>query len=303
MSVIGWLGLGNMGSRMTANLVKAGHTVNGFDLNPDACEAAAKNGVNIVGGTAEVVEGADVVFTMLPKGAHVRSVFEGDNGIWAHADKSTLLVDSSTIDIETSKFLHEESAKRGFRFVDAPVSGGISGAEAATLAFMIGGDADAADEARGYIEPMAGNIFNAGGPTMGIAAKIANNMMLSISMLANSEGSQLARRLGLDPKVFWDIASTSSGQSWAQQKWYPVPGITGTSPADNNFDAGFSADLARKDVALALEAGESAGINLPAATLACSQLSSLIDEGLGSKDCTLIAKYVDPASELQGLKS
>lgn len=301
MSTIGWVGLGNMGSRMSANLVQAGHMVKGFDLDLTAREIAASNGVHIAESIAEAVSGVDVVFTMLPKGAHVRSVFEGEGGIWANADKTTLLVDSSTVDVETSKYLHDESTKLGFEFVDAPVSGGISGAAAGTLAFMLGGSVENCARAERFIEPMARRIFVAGGPTMGIAAKVANNMMLFINVLANSEGAQLAEKLGLDPKVFWDIVSASSGQSWAQQTWYPKPGILNNGPADNNFDPGFAVDLARKDVGLALEAGAAAGINLPAAELAREQFDQLINEGLAHKDCTLVAKLVDPATQLDGL--
>lgn len=301
MNTIGWVGLGNMGSRMAANLVQAGHEVKGFDLNATAREIAASNGVQIAENIAQAVSGVDVVFTMLPKGAHVRSVFEGEDGIWANANKSTLLVDSSTVDVETSKYLHEESSKLGFDFVDAPVSGGISGAAAGTLAFMLGGSVENCTRAEKFIEPMSGRIFVAGGPTMGIAAKVANNLMLFINVLANSEGAQLAEKLGLDPKVFWDIVSASSGQSWAQQTWYPKPGILDNGPADNNFDPGFAVELARKDVGLALEAGAAAGINLPAGELARKQFDQLISEGLARKDCTLVAKLVDPAEQLEGL--
>ena len=151
MNTIGWVGLGNMGSRMAANLVKAGHEVKGFDLNATAREIAASNGVQIAENIAQAVSGVDVVFTMLPKGAHVRSVFEGEDGIWANANKSTLLVDSSTVDVETSKYLHEESSKLGFEFVDAPVSGGISGAAAGTLAFMLGGSVENCTRAEKFI--------------------------------------------------------------------------------------------------------------------------------------------------------
>lgn len=303
MSTIAWIGLGNMGSRMTGNLVAAGHQVRGYDLNPAACEQAAQAGVEIVDGVAAALEGADAVFTMLPMGSHVRSVFEGEAGIWAHAQQDTLLIDSSTIDVATSRYLHEESKRRGFDFVDAPVSGGISGAAAGTLAFMIGGEPATVARARDFIAPMAGNIFDAGGPTMGIAAKVVNNMMLFIGLLANSEGSQLAKKLGLDPQVFWDIVSASSGRSWAQQTWYPVPGIIGNGPADNNFEPGFAAELARKDVSLALDAGAAVGVNLPAAALAREQFEQLIAEGFGDKDCTLIAKFADPDSPLAGWDS
>lgn len=300
MTTIGWIGLGNMGARMAANLVRAGHDVQGYDLSPVATAQAAENGIRIADSVADTVAGADAVFTMLPKGQHVHSVFEGTDGIWAHADHRTLLIDSSTIDLETSRFLHDRSVELGFHFVDAPVSGGISGAAAGTLAFMIGGLEEDTTRAAHFIEPMSGRTFVAGGPTMGIAAKIANNMMLCINMLANSEGSQLAERMGLDPKVFWEIASASSGQSWAQQTWYPVPGVIPTAAANQNFDATFTVDLARKDVGLALEAGENAGINLPAAAIIAQQFDQLIDEGFSHKDCTLVAKYVVPEGELRG---
>ncbi len=300
MNTIAWIGIGNMGARMCSHLVKAGFTVQGYDLNPDAVATAAEHGVHPTASVAEAVAGADVVFTMLPKGQHVLSVFDGPDGVWAHADKSTLLVDSSTIDIASCRLLHERSAAQGFRFVDAPVSGGISGAADGTLAFMMGGEAADKSRAATFIGPMSGKIFDAGEATMGIAAKIVNNMMLCIDMLANSEGSQLAERLGLDPKVFWEIASASSGRSWAQQTWYPVPGVIPTSAADHNFDATFTVDLARKDVGLALEAGKDAGINLPAAGLVSGQFDRLIEEGLAAKDCILIAKYVNPDESLRG---
>ncbi|WP_301524861.1 3-hydroxyisobutyrate dehydrogenase [Corynebacterium sp.] len=300
MTTIGWIGTGNMGARMCANLVKAGFTVQAFDLNPDALAAAAENGATPVGSVAEVLDGADAVFTMLPKGQHVVSVFDGPEGIWANADHGTLLIDSSTIDPESCRTLHERSEEKGFHFVDAPVSGGISGAADGTLAFMMGGHAEDKKRAATYIEPMAGNIFDAGDATMGIAAKIANNMMLFIGVLATAEGSQLAESLGLDPKTFWEIASASSGRSWPQQTWYPVPDIIPTAASNRNFEGSFTVDLACKDVGLALDAGKAAGIDLRAAALACSQFDQLIDEGLAARDCTLIAKYVNPDGHLHG---
>lgn len=290
MSTYAWIGLGNMGGPMTANLVAAGHQVRGYDLDAEACAAAAGGGVQITGSVAEAMEHADAVFTMLPKGTHVRSVYEGEAGIWANATKDMLLLDSSTVDIETSRYIHAGSAERGLHFVDAPVSGGISGAAAGTLAFMLGGAPELMDRASGFIAPMSGKTIAAGGPSMGIAAKICNNMMLFIDLMASAEGSQLAEALGLDPEVFWQIASVSSGRSWAQQTWYPVPGIIDTAAANNNFEATFRTDLARKDVGLALDAGESTGVRLPAATLAREHFDELIEQGLGDKDCSLIVK-------------
>ncbi|MDZ5077480.1 3-hydroxyisobutyrate dehydrogenase [Nesterenkonia sp. HG001] len=294
MAVYGWIGLGNMGGPMTRNLVAAGHTVRGFDLDSEAVSEAAAHGVETVGSIAEVVAGADVVFTMLPRGEHVRAVFGAEDGIWATAETRTLLVDSSTVDVETSQHCHDLSAQHGFRFVDAPVSGGISGATAATLAFMVGGEDEAVREATAHIQPMAGTIIAAGAATAGIAAKICNNMMLFIDLMAASEGSQLAEQLSLDPKVFWEIASVSSGRSWAQQTWYPMPGIVESSAANRNYDATFRADLALKDVSLALDAGERTGVKLQAAQLAQQRFEQLIDEGFADKDCSLIVKYSSP---------
>ena len=296
----GWIGLGNMGGPMTGNLVDAGQSVRGFDLDQRSVSDAQQRGVTPAAGIAEAVEGADVVFTMLPAGQHVREVFAGQGGIFEHASQDTLLIDSSTVDFETSRWCHREAEARGFRFVDAPVSGGISGAEAATLTFMVGGRPENVEQALPFLEPMAGNTFAAGGPSAGIAAKLANNMMLGISIMAAAEGSQLAERLGLDPKVFWDIVSVSSGQSWAQKTWYPVPGIVESAAANHNYDATFRADLALKDLTLATQAGREADLSLTAAELATSQLQTLADEGLGHKDCTLITKYVSPEGEAPG---
>lgn len=285
---------------MTANLVNAGHKVRGYDLNPQACAAAAQAGVQVCDSIAEAMDGADALFTMLPKGEHVRSVYESADGVWANATAQMLLLDSSTVDIESSRALHEGARQRGLNFIDAPVSGGISGASAATLAFMLGGEEQLMERAQALISPMAGKSIVAGGPTSGIAAKICNNMMLFIDLMASAEGSQLADKLGLDPEVFWQIASVSSGRSWAQQTWYPVPDVINTAAANNNFDATFRVDLARKDVGLALDAGAMTGIDLPAARLAQEHFDRLISEGLGDKDCSLIVKNLVPDGQVRG---
>lgn len=297
MSTIGWVGLGNMGRPMTANLVKAGHTVNGFDLVPEAVDAAAKNGVNPVKSIAEAVAGADIVFTMLPKGEHARTAYLEPDGVLANADQKTLLIDSSTIDFDSARLLHSEAKKTGFRLIDGPVSGGVSGAEAGTLTFMLGGDDADIEEARPVIEAMAGNIFHAGGDAAGQAAKIVNNMMLSISLQGVVEGAVLAERFGLDPKVFHDIAKVSSGDSWPLRTWYPVPGVTSTAAANNEFKPGFATALMHKDVGLALAGAETQGVDLPAATLVHAQLQKLIDEDLGGLDTSALIKNIDPNAE------
>lgn len=293
MAVIGWIGLGNMGGPMTANLVKAGHRVQGFDLSQHALDAAQANGVTIVSSPAEVVSGADVVFTMLPKGDHVRSVYLGDGGLLALADTKTLLVDSSTIDIESARAVHEAAAAGGFRFVDAPVSGGMSGAEAGTLTFMIGGDDAYVAEASEYIKPMSRNIIPTGGPTTGQAAKICNNLMLFINLASTAEGAVLADRLGLDKQVFWNIASVSSGDSWALRTWYPVPGVVPTAASNNDFAPTFTTELANKDIGLAISAAEDTGTPLEIGKHVQQLFQRLIDAGDAGKDCSMIIKLVD----------
>lgn len=300
MSTIAWIGLGHMGAPMTAHLVAAGHTVRGVDVNPDAAAAAAAHGVEIVASLADAVTGADAVVTSLPKPEHVRAVFGGPDGVFAHATADMLLLDTSTVDVETSRWCHDEAAARGLTFVDAPISGGTAGAEAGTLTFMLGGRPDAVDRAAALVEPMAGNVIRCGGDGAGIAAKLANNLILFINVMAMSEGAQLAEQLGLDPKVFWDVVSVSSGSSWAVKTWYPVPGVVEGAAANRNFDATFSVGLAHKDASLAIAAGETSGVHLPAGQLAVAQLQQLIDEGYADKDCTLVARFATPDGALRG---
>ena len=236
-------------------------------------------GVHLADSVAQALAGADAVITMLPKGQHVRAVYEDPEGIWAHATESMMLLDCSTVDIETSRYIHEQSAARGLKFVDAP---------------------ELMERAGELVAPMSARAIVAGGPSMGIAAKICNNMMLFIDLMASAEGSQLAEKLGLDPQVFWEIVSVSSGRSWAQQTWYPVPGIVDTAAANNNFEATFRVDLARKDVGLALDAGTMSGICLPAAQLVSKHFDELISEGLEDKDCSLIVKNLVPGGQVRG---
>jgi 3-hydroxyisobutyrate dehydrogenase len=294
MATIGWIGLGNMGKPMTKNLVAAGHTVRGYDLNAEAVAEAEAAGVVACGSIAEAVDGAEVVFTMLPKGEHARSVYLDAGGVLETASTEALLVDSSTIDVESAQALHEAARNAGFAFVDAPVSGGISGAAAGTLTFMLGGTEDDAERAKVHIEPMAGNIFYAGSGGLGQAAKIVNNMMLAISLEGAAEGAVLARKLGLDAQTFWNIAHVSSGDSWPLRTWYPVPGVVETAAANKGFDATFSAMLAHKDVGLALAGADSVGVDLPAAKVAYSSLQKLVDDGYADKDCSLIIRNIDP---------
>ena len=293
MAVIGWIGLGHMGGPMTANLVKAGHSVRGFDLSVEALDAAVAAGVTRATSIADAVAGADVVFTMLPKGEHARAVYFGDSGVLANADTRTLLVESSTIDIESSQALHDAAAAAGFRFVDAPVSGGITGAEKGTLTFMIGGAADAVTDATAYMQPMAANIIPTGGATTGQAAKICNNLMLFINLAATSEGAVLADRLGLDPQVFWDIASVSSGDSWPLRTWYPIKGVVPSAAVNRDFAPTFTAELANKDIGLAVAAAAATDTPLEIGQHVQQLFQRLIDQGQGGKDCSMIVQLVD----------
>lgn len=290
---VAWIGLGNMGGPMAANLAAAGHEVTGFDLSDSAVRIAAENGVRVARSVAETVREADIVFTMLPAGSHVRAVMSGPDGVMAHLRPGSLVVDSSTIDIDTAHELHELLTGRGFRFLDAPVSGGIFGAQAGTLTFMIGGSEVDLDDARALIDVMAGRVFHAGGPGAGQSAKIANNMMMAINLAGLCEGAVLADRLGLDPKIFFEIAGVSSGDSWALRTWYPIPGVVETAGVNRDFTGGFLTDLALKDVRLAVAAGVSTGTDLPFATLVARKLEELSDLGYGGRDCTSLVRLVD----------
>ena len=293
MAAIGWIGLGNMGGPMTANLVRAGHEVRGFDLNPQALATAAANGVTPASSIADAVFGAEVVFTMLPKGEHAIAVYMEEGGVLASVNPGTLLVDSSTIDVESARKLHDAAAKAGFRFVDAPVSGGISGAQAGTLTFMIGGEPGAVADASMFIDSMSANIIPTGGATTGQAAKICNNLMLFINLAGAAEGAVLADRLGLDKQVFWDIASVSSGDSWALRTWYPIAGVVPSSAANTAFAATFTTELANKDIGLAIAAAKATGTPLEIGEHVQQLFQRVLDAEQGGKDCSIIVKLVD----------
>jgi 3-hydroxyisobutyrate dehydrogenase len=290
---IAWIGLGNMGGPMAANLVRAGHQVLGFDLTEAAKGTASQAGVKVVESVAEAVRDADVVFTMLPAGSHVRSVLSGTDGILANVRPGTLVVDSSTIDIQVALELHGVVTAAGCRFLDAPVSGGIFGAQAGTLTFMVGGDPADLAGVREIIEVMAGRVFHAGGAGAGQSAKIANNMMMAVNLAGLCEGAVLADRLGLDPHVFFQIAGVSSGDSWALRTWYPMPGVVQTAGVNRDFAGGFATDLALKDVRLALAAGEATGTPLDFASLVVQRLQTMSELGYGAKDCTSLVKLID----------
>ncbi len=293
MKKIAWIGLGRMGLPMATHLVNAGHSLAGYDLNEDSLIRAEAVGIARAKTIEDAVSGADVVFTMLPQGADVLSVYTDPEGILAHASPSTLLVDSSTISIAACHELHSLAKEAGFRFLDGPVSGGTVGAEDGTLAFMVGGDREAFDDVSPVIEPMSANIFHTGGPTTGQVAKICNNLILFINLSATAEGAVLAERLGLDKKKFFDIASVSSADSWPLRNWYPVPGVVETAASSRDFEPPtFTARLARKDVSLAVEAAHDIGQTLRLGEMVKGFYDELIDDGLGEKDCSIISRLM-----------
>lgn len=263
MAEIAFIGLGNMGSGMASNLVKAGHAVRAFDLNPDAVKALADQGAKAAASVENAVQGAQVVVTMLPAGPHVKSVYAGDNGVFSLATEDTVLIDCSTIDVETAREMGELAGSKGFSFVDAPVSGGVAAAEGGTLTFMVGGPQEAFDKAQPVLDAMGKAVIRAGDAGAGQAAKICNNMLLAITMIGTSEAMNLAVKLGLDPQNFFDIASQASGQSWSLTSYCPAPGPVPAAPSNRGYKPGFAAPMMLKDLKLAMGAAHRAGAATP----------------------------------------
>jgi 3-hydroxyisobutyrate dehydrogenase len=289
MTTIAFIGLGNMGNPMAANLVKAGHAVQGFDLMPDNLSTARDNGVTVMASAAAAVKEADVVVTMLPAGKHVLAVY-GD--IVAAAAKGTLFIDSSTIDVDSARRAHKIASDAGMLSVDAPVSGGVGGAAAGTLTFMAGGSAEAFARAEPVLKPMAGKVVHCGEAGAGQAAKICNNMILGISMIGVGEAFVLAEKLGLSHQALFDVASTSSGQCWSLTTYCPVPGPVATSPANRDYKPGFAAALMLKDLKLAQEAALSAGANTPLGAEAAQLYSLFNAQGGGDTDFSGIINFL-----------
>jgi len=284
MATIAFIGLGNMGAPMMRNLLKAGHTVRAFDLSEAACNAAREAGATIASAPGAAAAEAEVVVTMLPAGKHVREVYMGDGGIIASARPNSLFIDSSTVDVESARAVAKAAADKGHVMVDAPVSGGVGGAEAGTLTFMVGGEDEAFKRAEPILANMGKAIIHAGGPGNGQAAKICNNMILGISMIAVSEAFALAEKLGLESQKLFDIASKSSGQCWSLTSYCPVPGPVPTSPANRDYEPGFAAAMMLKDLKLAVEAGQTSGSPLPLGGEAAQLYALFCNAGHGGVD-------------------
>ena len=289
MTIIAFIGLGNMGGPMAANLAKARHELRGFDLVPELCDAAEKNGVSIADSVQEAAAHADVIVTMLPSGKHVLSVWRE---IAQSARQSTMVIDCSTIDVTSARVAHDLAEESGLIPLDAPVSGGVGGAKAATLTFMCGGHRAAFTIARPTLELMGKKIVHCGDAGAGQAAKICNNMILGATMIATCEAFVLAEKLGLDHQALFDVASTSSGQSWSMTSYCPVPGPVPASPANNGYRPGFAAALMLKDLTLAREAAAANGASTPLGAQAQALYAKFTEAGGATRDFSGIIEWL-----------
>lgn len=284
MTKIAFIGLGNMGSGMCANLAKAGHDVHAFDLNADAVKAAVAAGAKAAATVGEAVSDVDVVVSMLPAGKHVHQVYFGEGGVTAHAKPGTLFLDCSTIAVEEARDAAGKAAEAGFSYMDAPVSGGVAAAEAGTLTFMVGGPKDGFEKAKPILDVMGKNVFHAGDPGNGQVAKIANNMLLGISMIGTCEAFNLAEKLGLDAQTFFDISSTASGQCWSMTSYCPAPGPVPAAPSNRGYQPGFAVAMMLKDLRLAMGAGDDVGADTPLGNHAQQIYAKLDEDGFGDID-------------------
>ncbi|MDB5589641.1 3-hydroxyisobutyrate dehydrogenase [Enterovirga sp.] len=289
MTTIAFIGLGNMGGPMAANLVQAGHQVVGFDVVPALCETARAAGIAVAGSGSEAVAGAEVVITMLPAGKHVLQVW---SEIVPAVPAGALLVDCSTIDVDSARRAHAVAAAAGLMSLDAPVSGGTVGAKGATLTLMVGGSPDAFARGEPILAKMGRRVVHCGEAGAGQAAKICNNMILGISMIGISEAFVLAEKLGLSHQALFDVASTSSGSCWALTTHCPVPGPVPTSAANSDYRPGFATDLMLKDLRLSQEAARSAGAATPLGAAAAALYGRFQEEGHGGEDYSAIVRFL-----------
>jgi 3-hydroxyisobutyrate dehydrogenase len=290
---IGFIGLGHMGSPMCRNLLKRGHALKVYDLVAEHVRELSEAGCEAGTSAIDCARGAEVVITMLPSSPHVRSVYGGDYGVLAGAARGTLLIDSSTIDPLTAREVAMDAQAKGCRMVDAPVSGGVAGAEGATLTFMVGGEAADYEAALPILQAMGRNVVHCGGIGNGQVAKICNNLMLAIGMIGTAEGMTLAAKLGMDPKVFAKIVNTSSGRSWSSDTYNPYPGVLENVPASRNFAGGFAADLMLKDLTLVGDAAQAAKHPLLLGALAQQVYQMHANDGNGGKDfSSIILRYL-----------
>ncbi|MEA3541743.1 MAG: 3-hydroxyisobutyrate dehydrogenase [Pseudomonadota bacterium] len=288
---IAFIGLGNMGGGMAANLLKNSYAVRAFDLSEDALARAEGHGATRAASAIDAVAGADAVVTMLPAGGHVEHVY--DRALFDAARPGALLLDCSTIDVATARRVSEAAATAGFEMVDAPVSGGIAAANGGTLTFMVGGTDAAFARAQPILAAMGKAVIHAGGPGNGQAAKICNNMLLGATMIATCESFAMAKKLGLNPQTFYDISSVSSGQSWSMTSYCPVPGVGPQTPADNGYQGGFAVGLMLKDLKLASEAAASVGASVPMGNAAEALYQMLANRGEAGRDFSAMIEMLE----------
>jgi 3-hydroxyisobutyrate dehydrogenase len=290
---IGFIGLGHMGGPMARNLLKAGHALKVYDVVPDLVKKLQEQGCEVATSAIDCAKGVEVVITMLPSSPHVRSVYLGEYGILAGVKPGTPLIDCSTIDPLTAREVAMDAKAKSCPMVDAPVSGGVGGAEAGTLTFMVGGDAKDFDAARPVLQAMGKNIVHCGGIGNGQVAKICNNMMLAIEMIATSEGMSLAAKLGMDPKVFASIVNTSSGRCWSSDTYNPYPGVLENVPASRDYSGGFGVDLMLKDLTLVTDAAKMAKQPVMLGAIAQQIYQKHSADGNGAKDfSSVILQYM-----------
>ncbi|MEM9014402.1 MAG: 3-hydroxyisobutyrate dehydrogenase [Pseudomonadota bacterium] len=293
MTAIGFIGLGNMGGPMAANLVKAGHDVVATDLSIGAIDRAVEAGCRRGESVAQTVAEADIVVTMLPAGAHVRSVYLDEYGVCANAKPGALFIDSSTIDVDSARAVSEKAIEKSFTMVDAPVSGGVAAATGGTLTFMVGGERASFERARPVLEAMGKNTFYAGSSGNGQVAKICNNMLLGISMIGTCEAFNLAEKLGLDAQTFFDISSTASGQSWSMTSYCPAPGPVDAAPSNRDYQPGFTAAMMLKDMRLAQEAAHGAKAATPLGAQAEALYALMESAGRDDLDFSGVMKLIN----------
>lgn len=282
--IIGFIGLGHMGQPMAWNLIKAGYSLKIYDVFEEAVKPLVALGAVGVRSPLEILDNVDYVISMLPEGSHVKSVYLGENGLLAHANKSTVFMECSTIDMSSVKLLHEEAKKQNIAIIDAPVSGGTLGAKNAALTFMVGGKADILEKVKPILLTMGKKVFHAGKEGAGQAAKICNNMMLGVSMIAVCEGFNLGKKLGLDTQALFDICSNASSQCWSMTSYCPVPGPVPASPANNHYEPGFMAKMMLKDLKLAQDAANSLHLSTPLGNHAEELYQRFCESGHAEKD-------------------
>lgn len=290
MAIIGFIGVGNMGGGMAANLARAGHEVRAFDLSEQAVARAVQHGCTAATSARAAAVGADAIVTMLPAGTHVAAAYTG--ALFAAASPHAILIDCSTIDVATARQVGEAAADKGLLMVDAPVSGGTAAADGGTLTFMVGGPETAFAAAQPILEKMGKAVIHAGGAGMGQAAKICNNMILGATMVATAEAFVLAEKLGLDAQTFFDISSKASGQSWSMTSYCPVPGPVPTSPANRDYQGGFASALMLKDLKLAVAAATTAGASVPMASQAEALYQLFANNGGSEQDFSGIIRLL-----------